>query len=75
MHTEKEFYRGKAYRIVSGALGMIFVIAGLFVLILADTHISLRLPCGIGIILLGANMIWAASHGKESWLSKIGPLP
>ena len=69
------FYAGTIYRLVSAVFGLALIIGGFCALFLAETHPALRIPGGIGVILLGCNMAWSAHTAKESWLSRIGPLP
>lgn len=69
------FYTRMPYRIVTAAFGFFLSIVGLYILLLADTSGSARLIAGPLIVLPGCNMLIAAWKAKESWLSRLGPLP
>ncbi|KAF1697084.1 hypothetical protein [Pseudoxanthomonas koreensis] len=73
--TKQPFYAGTTYRRVSAVVGTIVVVAGFYALLFAETDPVLRIPGGIGIILIGGNLAWSAWKARESWLSRIGPLP
>jgi uncharacterized membrane protein HdeD (DUF308 family) len=65
----------KIGRIFSAVLGVILLGAG--IIALGQDHLTLawRLGGGFVLILLGGNSLFAAFRGKESWLSRLGPLP
>lgn len=74
-HPKQAFYAGKTYRIVSAVFGLILLLTGLYALVLAQSPAALRIAGGLGLILLGGNLVWSACKAKESWASRIGPLP
>ena len=69
------FYARRAYRVITGVLGLLFAGVGAYVMALAVVDLPLRVGVGLVIVLPGANMLWAAVQAKASWLSKLGPLP
>jgi hypothetical protein len=69
------FYARRAYRLLSGSFGLFLIGVGVYVLISVSPLTSLRLLAAAALIVFGANMVASAYSGKESWLSKIGPLP
>lgn len=72
-HATHPFYARRAYRVITGVLGLLFAGVGVYVMAVVD--LPLRVGVGLLIVLLGANMLWAAIQTKASWLSKLGPLP
>ncbi|WP_339080805.1 hypothetical protein [Pseudomonas sp. TMP9] len=74
-HAQHPFYARRAYRVITGMLGLLFAGVGVYVMTLAVVDLPLRVGVGLVIVLLGANMLWAAIQAKASWLSKLGPLP
>ena len=48
---------------------------GFYVLLFAGTSIVLRFVAGSALVLFGCNMVVSACKARESWLSKVGPLP
>ena len=72
---KQPFYAQRLYRLLTGVLGLSLSGAGLYALLWADTSGALRWLAGLGILVLGINMVVAACTAKESWISKIGPLP
>jgi len=70
------FYARRGHRIFSGIFGVFLTSVGLYGFCNAAIPLSwLQLLVGIIFILLGGNMAWSAYKSKQSWLSKIGPLP
>ncbi|MDP2267938.1 MAG: hypothetical protein Q8K46_02110 [Deltaproteobacteria bacterium] len=74
-HERTPFYAKRIYRLLSGALGAALIGVGLYALMLAGPLTVLSAVGGIGLILVGGNMVASAYASKESWLSRIGPLP
>lgn len=76
-HQEESqpFYARKLYRFLSSGFGLFLMGIGFYILLFADTSIILRFVVGSVIVLLGINMVVSAYKAKESWLSKLGPLP
>jgi hypothetical protein len=72
---KKPFYAGKLYRLIAGAFGALLVGVGCYGLFFSGMFTILRLVVGFVFVLFGCNMIASAYQAKESWLSKIGPLP
>ncbi len=71
----KPFYAKHLYRWLSGTSGAFLIGVGLYALILAGPLTLLSVVGGLGLILVGGNMVASAYAARESWLSKLGPLP
>jgi hypothetical protein len=69
------YYARSTYRFATGLFGLFLVGVGTFVLLRATTTAAIRVTSGLVLILLGGNMVLCAYRGKESWLSRLGPLP
>jgi hypothetical protein len=72
---EPPFYERKFYRLITAAFGFLLAGVGGYALFFAETAAVIRFPGALGLLLLGYNMLSSAFRAKESWLSKIGPLP
>ncbi len=64
----------KTYRLVTAALGLLFVAAALAILVVSDRTAGPVLAAVI-VGLLGVDAIASAIRKKRSLLSRIGPLP
>ncbi len=74
--TLPQFYAGRSYRLLSGAFGAFLAGVGVYALFFAgEPWDALRLAVSLGLMVLGANMVLSAYAAKESWLSRLGPLP
>lgn len=71
----ERFFEGRIYRWLSGCFGVLLAGIGLYALVFASPLTLLRLAAGATLLLLGGNMVIAACKARESWLSRIGPLP
>jgi uncharacterized membrane protein HdeD (DUF308 family) len=70
------YYTGRAYRVVSGVLGAVVLVVGIYALVFGVPPMNaLRLGVGILLAALGGNLMVSAYTAKESWISRIGPLP
>jgi len=69
------YYTRKTYRMATVALGLFLVGVGVFVLLRSTTGTALRVTGGLVLVVLGGNMVLSSYRGKESWLSRLGPLP
>lgn len=69
------FHARPTYRIISGAFGLLLAGVGVYALFFVGPPDALRGLVGAAFVLLGGNMFLAACRAKESWLSRIGPLP
>lgn len=69
------YYSRSTYRFATGLFGLFLVGVGIFVLLRATTTAIVRVSGGLVLVLLGGNMVLCAYRGKESWLSRLGPLP
>ena len=67
------FYTGPIYRVLMGAFGLFLIGIGLYA-IFADPS-AMRIAGGVAIAIVGCNSVYASYNSKESWISKIGPLP
>lgn len=59
----------------SAVFGLFLLSIGLYVLVLGETSAAWRFIGGAVLAVLGVNMLYASCTGKQSWLSKVGPLP
>jgi hypothetical protein len=73
--ADKPFYAGRTYRLITAVLGLILVGAGCYALFLADAAGVIRFAGGTAFVAVGGNMVWSAVAARESWLSRLGPLP
>jgi small neutral amino acid transporter SnatA (MarC family) len=71
----RPYYARSIYRLASGLFGLFLVGVGVFVLMRATTTAAIRVSGGLVLVLLGGNMVLSSCRGKESWLSRLGPLP
>lgn len=69
------YYERTGYRAATAVFGLGLAALGVYVCLFADLGIALRYFAGAVIILLAADMVFSAFRGKESLLSKLGPLP
>jgi uncharacterized membrane protein HdeD (DUF308 family) len=74
-HADQPFYARKVHRLVTAAFGSLLIGVGVYALFFADTSTVVRLVSGSALVLTGYNMVSSAYKAKESWLSKLGPLP
>lgn len=72
---DKPFHSRTVYRLISAALGAVLVGIGLGSLLLGSGYTMFRIAAGLAFFALGIESIWSACKGRESWLSRIGPLP
>jgi len=71
----KHLYTGRTYRILSFSFGAFLTAIGCYGLFLAQSTGIWRLLGGVAFVVFGVNMAYSACKARESWLSKIGPLP
>lgn len=71
----KPFYAGRTYRLITAAFGLLLIGVGCYALFLADTAGVIRFAGGTAFVAVGGNMVWSAVAARESWLSRLGPLP
>jgi len=69
------FYAKRTYRLVSGVFGTFLIGTGLYALLFAGPMTALSVAVGLALVVFGGNMVAAAYSGRESWLSRLGPLP
>ena len=65
----------KAERIFSVLFGLFLFGIGIYVLLFSYGSTLWQLIGGMLLALFGSNMLYAAYRNKQSWLSRIGPLP
>lgn len=71
----KPFYTGTFYRLFSAALGLLLAATGVWAMLFSEAPVLPRAAIGAAFLLLGGNLLLAAYQARESWLSRIGPLP
>ncbi len=69
------FYARKRYRWLAGIFGLFLIGVGIYAVLLAGDSSLLRFVAGSVLGVLGGNMVLSAYLGRESWLSRLGPLP
>lgn len=69
------YYAALPYRLATGIFGLVLIGGGLYATFFAGPLDALRLVPGIALVLFGQNMVTSACAARESWLSRIGPLP
>ena len=68
-------YVNKMERLFSTVFGVFLLGVGAYVLFCSDAAWHWVVLVGLGLILLGGNLIYSAYARTPSWLSRIGPLP
>ena len=71
----KAFYTGTIYRVLVAVFGLFLTGIGVYGIFFAETSAMLRIPGGIAFVLMGCNALYSSYNSKESWISKVGPLP
>ena len=71
----KPFYAKPLHRWLTAGFGLFLVTVGLYALLFVAPLTALRVIAGVVLVVLGCNMLAAAYRAKESWLSRLGPLP
>ena len=69
------FHARRIYRLLSGGFGLFLASLGIYAMFFAGPSTVLQLMGGAVLLLLGVNLTLSAYQSKESWLSRIGPLP
>lgn len=73
-HDHKPFYARPVYRVMSLLFGLALIGSSLY-LLFGQPARALQIIGALLIMALGVNLLLAAVRARESWLSKIGPLP
>jgi threonine/homoserine/homoserine lactone efflux protein len=63
------------HRLFLGVFGLLLMGVGIYALFSASPFTILQLAGGSALVLLGGNMVVSAWRARESWLSRLGPLP
>ena len=69
------YYSGRLYRLLTAGFGALLFVLGIYVALVADISLFWRVAAGLVLMLVGGNAVSSAATGRESWLSRIGPLP
>ncbi len=69
------WHASRGYRLASGGLGAVLAGAGLYVLLGIRPLEATHLLASAALVAVGLNLAVSALTGRESWLSRIGPLP
>lgn len=72
---KQPFYAKVYYRVLSSLFGLFLLTLAVLVLSAAEENKLWYMAGFLLLTTLGLNMLWSAIKGKESWVSKIGPLP
>lgn len=65
----------QSYRLITAAIGLALFGLGIYILLFGPAGALIRVAIGIVLLLLGGNAMFAAWRSRESWLSRLGPLP
>lgn len=72
----RNFYAGRIYRVLSFSFGLFLVAVGVYgAFSFTEAPGIWRIGGGLLFVVFGFNMAYSAWKAKESWVSKIGPLP
>lgn len=71
----KPYYGRGTYRVITGVFGLFLTGVGIYAAFFGVVDPIFRIAGGSLFVLIGGNAVWSAICSKESWLSKIGPLP
>ncbi len=69
------FHARKVYRLITAVFGLFLAGLGLYVLLFTGNTVVVRFVAGVVLGAFGINMVVSAIKAKESWLSRLGPLP
>ena len=78
MTDEREqppYHAHKVYRLITGCFGLFLSGVGIFALFVDGSSMLLRWTAGLALLIVGGNLAVSAIKARESWLSKLGPLP
>ena len=68
------YFSGRTYRILSGLFGLFLAGVGVYAVFYGVIHPLLRAGIGLLIATVGAETVWSAIQGRQSWLARSGPL-
>ena len=74
-HQNTYYYQGNVYRSLTALMGVLLLGVGIWAAFFTDASLMNRLVAFLIFGTVGANALIAALASKESWISKIGPLP
>jgi len=63
------------HRLFAGGFGVFLMGVGIYAIFFAGAFAILPFVGGSALVLLGGNMVLSACRNRESWLSRLGPLP
>jgi small neutral amino acid transporter SnatA (MarC family) len=69
------YYSRGLYRVATGIFGLFLAGVGIYAAFFGVVDPVFRIGVGLLFALIGGNAVWSAIQSKESWLSKIGPIP
>lgn len=69
------YYVSTRYRLVTGGFGVLLIGVGVYVAAFSPSSLFVRCVAGAAFALFGGNAVHAAFSARESWLSRLGPLP
>lgn len=71
--SRQPFLARNPYRVINAIFGAVLIMISVYGLP-AGAELA-RILVSIAFVVAGRNMLWPACKAKQSWLSKIGPLP
>ncbi len=66
---------GAVHRLFTGGLGVVILGSGVYAMRFVSSSGMFQFVGAAVLIVLGVNMVFSAFRARESWMSKIGPLP
>lgn len=69
------FHARTGYRVLAGCFGVLLCAVGAYILLITPADGLLKWFAGSALLIFGGNLTYAAINAKESWLSRLGPLP
>lgn len=69
------YFEQNHYRVFTAFIGLLIGGVGIYSALHPITPSFVGYIISFILFVLGYNALWSAYHAKESWLSKLGPLP
>jgi uncharacterized membrane protein HdeD (DUF308 family) len=69
------YYRRLGHRLLTAALGVSLCALGVYVWMFGSVSLFWRIVAGVVLVSVGINAVASSRAARESWLSRVGPLP